>query len=168
MGKRIELIPGNYAFIDSNNLYIAVREQGWKLDFERFRKYLSDKYQVTKAFLFIGFLATNESLYTQLQEQGYVLVFKPTLVLADGRVKGNVDAELVLHVMIEYPNYHNAVIVTGDGDYFCLLDYLRKQQKLLKLIIPDRNRYSSLLRKFAAGMVFMNDLKAKLEYRVRE
>jgi uncharacterized LabA/DUF88 family protein len=86
-------------------------------------------------------------------------------ILADGRVKGNVDAELVLHAMIEYPHYYNAVIVTGDGDYFCLLDYLRKQHKLRKLIVPDRNRYSSLLRKFAADMVFMNDLKSKLDYR---
>lgn len=155
----------NYAFVDSQNLNLAIREQKWALDFKRFRKYLEDKYGVIKAFIFIGYIATNESLYTSLQEYGYILIFKPTLSLPDGRVKGNIDAELVLHTMIEYPNYHKAVIVTGDGDFHCLIDYLKRQGKLARLIIPNRYRFSSLLRKFASDTVFMNDLKEKLRYK---
>jgi len=53
--------------------------------------------------------------------------------MPDGKVKGNVDAELVLHTMIEYLNYDRALLVTGDGDFFCLVDYLIKKNKLLKL-----------------------------------
>ncbi|PIY84777.1 MAG: hypothetical protein COY77_00630 [Candidatus Omnitrophica bacterium CG_4_10_14_0_8_um_filter_43_18] len=155
----------NYAFIDSQNLNLAIREQGWELDFKRFRKYLEDKYAVTKAFIFIGYIATNESLYTSLQKYGYILIFKPTLSLPDGRVKGNIDAELVLHAMIEYQNYSKAVIVSGDGDFYCLLDYLIKQNKLKKLIVPNRYSFSSLLRKFHLFMACMNDLKIKLEYK---
>ena len=149
----------NYAFIDSQNLNLAIREQGWVLDFKRFRKYLEDKYKITKAFLFIGFIPQNQDLYTSLQKAGYILVFKPTLSLPDGKVKGNVDAELVLHAMIEYPNYDKALIVTGDGDFYCLVDYLKKNDKLLKLMIPNRNRYSSLFRKLMSHIVFMNELK---------
>ena len=37
-----------YAFIDSQNLNLGVRSQGWKLDFERFRVFLKDKYKVEK------------------------------------------------------------------------------------------------------------------------
>jgi uncharacterized LabA/DUF88 family protein len=155
----------NYAFIDSQNLNLAIRDQGWTLDFGRFRKYLADKYGVVKAFLFIGFIPTNETLYTNLQKQGYILVFKPTLLLSDGRVKGNVDAELVLHTMIEFPNYEKAVIVSGDGDFHCLIKYLRDKKKLEKLIIPNQKKYSSLLREFIHdNVVFMNNLMGKLEY----
>ncbi len=154
----------NYAFIDSQNLNLAIRDLGWALDFKRFRKYLEDKYSVSRAFIFIGYIATNESLYTSLQEYGYILIFKPTLALPDGRVKGNIDAELVLHAMIEFPNYEKAIIVTGDGDFHCLIEYLKKQNKLRKLIIPNRYKFSSLLRKFATDMAFMNDLKDKLRY----
>ena len=68
-----------YAFIDSQNLNLGILGLGWKLDFARFRVYLKDKYRVSKAFLFIGYVAGNESLYTYLQGAGYVLVFKPTL-----------------------------------------------------------------------------------------
>ena len=87
------------------------------------------------------------------------------MTLPDGKAKGNVDAELVLHTMVEYPNYDKALIVSGDGDFYCLVDYLKGKDKLLKLMIPNRNRYSSLLRKFSKEMVFMNDLRGKLEYK---
>jgi uncharacterized LabA/DUF88 family protein len=155
----------NYAFIDSQNLNLSIREQGWELDFKRFRIYLQDKYSVTKAFIFIGYMPTNENLYISLQEYGFILVFKPTLMLPDGKVKGNIDAELVLHAMIEYPNYDKAVIVTGDGDFHCLIEHLKKHDKLERLLIPNRDKFSSLLRKFAKEMVFMNDLKEKLGYK---
>ena len=155
----------NYAFIDSQNVNLAIRDQGWILDFRRFRKYLKDKYNITNAFIFIGYIDTNQNLQTSLQKDGYILIFKPTLTLPDGKAKGNVDAELVLHTMVEYPNYDKAFIVSGDGDFYCLVDYLKGKDKLLKLMIPNRNRYSSLLRKFSKEMVFMNDLRGKLEHK---
>ena len=153
----------NYAFIDSQNLNLSIRDQGWVLDFGKFRTYLQDKYGVTKAFLFIGYVYQNQDLYINLQKQGYILIFKPTLSLPDGRVKGNVDAELVLHAMIEYENYDKAVIVTGDGDFYCLVDYLIKKDKLVKLLIPNRNKFSSLFRKMMPHIAFMSDLGSKLE-----
>ena len=83
-------------------------------------RYLQDRFDVAQAFLFIGYVRENQSLYTALQKIGYIVVFKPTLRLPNDTVKGNVDAELVLHAMIEYANYERAVIVTGDGDFFVL------------------------------------------------
>ena len=154
----------NYAFIDSQNLNLSIRDLGWILDFKRFRIYLKDKYAISKAFIFIGYVPTNQSLYTSLQKDGYILIFKPTLQLRDGKGKGNIDAELVLHAMIEYPNYHKALIVTGDGDFYCLVEFLKKQDKLLKLMVPNQKKFSSLLRKFMDDIVFMNNLKGKLEY----
>jgi len=155
----------NYAFIDSQNLNLSIRKQGWILDFRKFRTYLKDKYKVTEAFLFIGYVYENQDLYTNLQKDGYILIFKPTLKLPAGKVKGNVDAELVLHTMIEYEHYDKALIVTGDGDFYCLVDYLFKNDKLLKLMIPDKDKYSSLFRKMMRRIVFMNNLRGKLEYR---
>jgi len=152
----------NYAFIDSQNLNLSIRNQGWKLDFKKFRIYLKDKYSVTNAFLFIGYVNTNQELYTNLQKYGYILVFKPSLTLPSGKIKGNVDAELVLHTMIEYNNYDKAVIVSGDGDFYCLIEYLKNKDKLYKLIVPNRYKYSSLLRKYVKDIAFMNNLRIKL------
>ncbi len=157
----------NFAFIDSQNLNLSIRSQGWELDFGRFRKYLSDKYNITKAFLCIGYVKGNESMYKNLQNQDYILVFKPTLYLPNGKVKGNVDAELVLHAMLEYDNYDKALIVSNDGDFHCLVEYFVQENKLLKLLIPDKKNYSSLLRKYMKYIKFMNNLKRKLEYKKR-
>ncbi len=156
-------MQNNFAFIDSQNLNLAIRSQGWLLDFKKFRQYLRDKYQIQKAFLFIGYIAGHESLYTKLQQDGYIVIMKPTLPLPNGKVKGNVDAELVLHSMIEFGNYDQAIIVSNDGDFHCLVEYLDLQQKLLKLMIPNQFSYSSLLRSFAPKIHFMNELKTKLQ-----
>jgi uncharacterized LabA/DUF88 family protein len=157
-------VPNNYAFIDSQNLNLSIREQGWILDFCKFRLYLSRKYNITKAFIFIGYMYEYHNLYEDLQKDGYIVIFKPTLKLPDGRSKGNVDAELVLHTMIEYPNYDRAMIVTGDGDFCCLVEYLIKQDKLLKLMIPNKGKYSSLFRNMMPYIIFMNNLRELLEH----
>ena len=162
------MIMDNYAFIDSQNLNLSIKQQGWKLDFKRFRIYLQQKYNVTKAFLFIGYIFSNQRLYDALQSYGFILIFKPTMKISTGEVKGNVDSELVLNAITEISNYNKAIIVAGDGDYACLVEYLLKQNKLEKLIIPDINKYSFLLTKFLKHAVFMNNLRNKLEYKKRQ
>lgn len=156
----------NYAFSDSQNVNLAIEAQGWRLDFARFRVYLRDKYQVGKAFLFIGYILRNKFFYNKLRGFGYEIVFKP--VLNNVKVKGNCDGELILHAMIEYNNYDKAVIATGDGDFYCLVDYLNKKDKLLKILVPNSGAYSRLLRPFAPNKLdFMNNLRSKLERRKR-
>ena len=159
--------PGNnYAFIDSQNLNLAIRDQGCRLDWHRFRVYLEEKYGVTKAFLFIGYVEGNAELYTALQDAGFLCVFKPTLTYKDGTTKGNCDAELVLQAMIEYVNYDKAVIVTGDGDFYCLAKYFVEKHKLEIVLVPNRFKFSALLnfKIVRPHLRFMNDLKDRLSY----
>jgi len=157
--------PKHYAFIDAQNLNLSVQGMGWKLDLKRFRIYLKDKYHVTKAFYFIGHLPGQEPLYQALRGYGYELVFKEIVKGGGGKVKGNVDAELVLQAMVEYPHYDKAVLVTSDGDFYCLVEYLLRQGKFERLLIPDRNRFSSLYRKRMQHIHFLNGLEEKLAYR---
>src|SRR3989338_3668112 len=155
----------NYAFIDSQNVNLAIRAQGWKLDWKRFRVYLHEKYGVTKAFLFIGYIEGNNELYVALQDAGFLCIFKPTLTYKDGTTKGNCDAELVLQAMIEFQDYDKAVIVTGDGDFYCLVKYLLERGKLERVLIPNLFKYSALLKRFGKKRLsFMNELRNKLEY----
>lgn len=155
----------NYAFIDSQNLNLSIKSLGWSLDFTRFRIYLREKYGVEKAFLFIGYIDGNNDLYKSLQEAGFICIFKPTLEYENGKTKGNVDAELVLHTMIEYPNYRKAILVTGDGDFHCLVRYLIENNKLKKLLIPNQKHYSALLKRFPSEYIaFVSYLKKILQY----
>lgn len=98
---------------------------------------------------------------------GYVCIFKPTLELRNGKVKGNVDAELVLHTMIQFNNFDKAVIVSGDGDFYCLVEYLLQENRLEILVVPDDQRYSGLFKKLSHPdkniFEFLNRKKNKLE-----
>ena len=157
--------PKIYAFIDSQNVNLAIHDCGWKLDFKKFYIYLKDKYKVSKAFLFIGYVAGNESLYTSLQNCGYILVFKPTLEHkkdSEVHIKGNVDAELVLHCMIHYKEYDKAIIISGDGDFHCLVEYLEKNNKLSHILVPNK-RFSGLLRKYNKFIARIDLLRGSLE-----
>lgn len=170
--------PKVFAFIDSQNLNMGVScdvirhgkkvYTGWKLDFKKFRNYLKDKHKVETAFIFIGNLPGNESLYEYLQRAGYVLILKPTTSFKDGdgkmKVKGNVDTDLVLYASArELENYDQAVVVSGDGDFLSLYEYLKEKDKLGKILIPNKQNYSSLLNKFAKHFDFVSVNKKKLE-----
>lgn len=84
-------------------------------------------------------------MYDFFEELGYILIFKHVNPNPKIPNKGNTDAELVLHTMIEFPHYDKAVIVTGDGDFACLVAYLRQQRKLAILIVPNKKRYAYTL-----------------------
>ncbi len=176
---------GNFAFIDSQNLNLGVRNdirtrdgkhyryKGWNLDFGKFYQYLKEVHHVQRAFVFIGFIADNQDLYDSLLKIGYELVYKPVLEItnkenADVKIKGNIDAEMVLHAMIHYQEYEKAIVVSGDGDFLCLEEYLEQHGKLGKIIISNKWNYSSLLEKYAQYFVNVNDLKKRLRYSSRK
>lgn len=173
MKKKKEIV---YAFIDSQNLNLGTSKdiskerkiiyKGWKLDYRKFKRYLSDKFRAQKAFLFIGYIKQNKKLYRRLKSYGYDLVFKPTVKDNQGKPKGNVDAELVLHAAaVEYSKYDKAVIVSGDGDFYCLHEFLVKSKKLLGIIIPNDKSESSLLKPFQQYKTFIIFEKQKLEWK---
>ena len=95
---------------------------------------------------------------------GYIVILKPTMELPDKSVKGNVDAELVLHTMIQYENYDKAIIVSGDGDFYCLVEYLAQKDKLLHLLTPNKY-YSRLFKEFSSFIVQVGWLRSNLEFK---
>src|ERR1035437_4805439 len=156
---------GNYAFIDSQNLNLGIQNLGWKLDYEKFRVYLKEKYLVKKAYMFIGFVSSNEKLYDHLEKAGFLIEFKPTVMGTNNKIKGNIDADLVLHAIINWNKYDEAVIVSSDGDFYSLVSHLYTHGKLKIVLSPKENTCSRLLKQSAKEKIqFMKDLRTKLEY----
>ena len=158
---------GTYAFIDGQNLHSGVSQLGWKLNHKKFRQYLRDDLGVDKAFIFLGFMEEQQDLYTALQDAGFILIFKPLIRYHDNTIKGNVDADMVLKVMIEINNYENAVIVSGDGDFHGLIRHLIQVRKLKKLLIPNRENSSSLFERIGEidqrrYFIYMENIKDKV------
>lgn len=162
------MIPkeNNIAYIDAANLHKGVADLGWKLDYKRFRIWLREKYNVQRAYLFIGLIPSQKDLYTKLQEFGYILVYKEVTYDGAGRVKGNCNADLVLKSVIDYYEHHfqGAVIVSSDGDYASLVKFLH-EKSVFKILVSPSNKCSYLLRKLNIPIVYLDTQKHKLEYR---
>jgi uncharacterized LabA/DUF88 family protein len=168
---------GNYAFIDSQNLNLGVQKMGWKMDWRKFRQFLQDKYEVTHAYMFIGHVPEFEDMYMQMHDLGFLVVLKPTQDSTKPHVeedptkepeekkpvKGNTDADMVLWAMKEIKNYDKAIIVSGDGDFYSLIEYLDEQGKLLHVFAPNW-QYSSLLKPFEKYIVRLDQQRRELAY----
>ena len=192
-----------FAFIDSQNLNLGVQKSGWKMDWRKFRQFLADKFGVTKAYMFIGYVPEYEDIYEQMHEAGYAVVLKPTFDLTRVQpemlevmgeeqklqeitpnkvrpyeneagtrsekpeekkpVKGNIDAELVLWAMKEMSSYEKAIIVSGDGDFYSLVEYLESKGRLLNLLAPSQH-YSSLYNRFDKYVVRLDQFRRELAY----
>jgi len=161
-------MPGNYAFIDSQNVHRGMQRAGWALDWRKFREHLQHHYGVTRAYIFIGYVQANESLYHNLQAAGFFMKYKNVTYQNDGKPKGNVDAELVLQAMIDFMenNYEKAVIVTSDGDFACLVQYLYEKGRLLRVLSPTREKCSALLKRAAKEKIgYLEEARRRLEYK---
>ena len=145
-------------YIDGNNLYRAAKELGFDLDYKKFRGWLRQKYNTANVYLFIGLVSDRVKFYEYLQECGFILVFKQR-VSVGGVIKGNCDAELVLKTTSDYYTkvYDRCILVTGDGDFGCLVEFLIQNKALDRLIAPDERKCSILLKNKNSEITFLNE-----------
>jgi uncharacterized LabA/DUF88 family protein len=144
----------NQAFIDGQNLHFstAKADKPWKVDLRRFRIYLQEKYHVGRAYYFIGYhLDEHEEIYHRIQEAGFIIVFRKHACEMASAKKGNVDTDVVFTVMrkiADQEKFNQVVLVSGDGDYFKMVQYLIKKQRFCKILAPKEKSMSTLYRNF--------------------
>jgi len=140
----------NFAFIDGQNLHLGTKDDGWRIDLLKFKTYLRDKYSITEAYYFLGFVnEENNDLYAEIQKSGFILHFREHNTNMLGKKKGNVDTDIVFEIMknlIDNKSMDKVILVSGDGDYKQLVDYLIRKDRLKKLLFPNK-KYSSLYKK---------------------
>lgn len=167
--KFMEKEGNNFAFIDNQNVYQGVRKLGWYLDWRRFRHYLREKHQVTRAYLFLGYIPENKKLYDFLEHDGFDLQFRKISYAPNGSLKGNVDVDLTLRAALDIERYNRAVIITSDGDFYPLVDHLYANDKLKTVISPHRDTCSHLLKMAAKEKIeYINNLRGKIGYHQNE
>ncbi|MBQ3294365.1 NYN domain-containing protein [Candidatus Saccharibacteria bacterium] len=162
----------NYAFVDGQNLYMNTKANNWNVDLKKFCKYLREKYNVDKAYYFLGAIDdSQQELYENVQTAGFILVFREHSQSMLGKKKGNVDTDIVFSVMQKIADgdkFDKVVLVSGDGDYFKMVKYLVDRDRFCKLLTPNRHSTSSLYRVITPMFVsFLDDsgVKRKIEYK---
>lgn len=159
------------AYIDAANLHKGVAELGWELDYRRLRRWLSDKYGVGAAYLFIGRIPKYSGLYTALQEAGFILVFKEVIYDGYGKAKGNCDADLIVRAMRD--SYEGTtsktLLVTSDGDYTPLVKFLQERNQIEAILSPASvAKCSVLLKRTGAPIAYLGDQRSLLERHIEK
>ena len=145
-------------YIDGNNLYRGAKELGFDIEYKKFRGWLRQKYNATNVYLFIGLVPDRVKFYEHLQECGFILVFKQT-VSVGGVVKGNCDAELVLKATSDFytKSFDKCILITGDGDFGCLVEFLAQNSVLTGVLAPHEKKCSILLKNKNIEITFLNE-----------
>lgn len=157
----------NIAYIDGQNVYMAttLRDDPWRIDLKRFRIYLEKKYRVDCAYYYLGYVQDGEAyqaLYEEIQRAGFILVFREHSSVMLGKKKGNVDSDIIFSIMkrlYKKEEFENVVLVSGDGDYKMLVDFLIEEKWFEKVLFPDGSKASSLLKKL--GHQYFDNLSSE-------
>ena len=160
----------NLAFIDGQNLYMGTNSEdpAWRVDLARFRRYLTEKYSVRKAYYFLGFVNEDyQDLYDDIQEAGFILKFKEHNSAMMSKKKGNVDTDIVFDIMkrmYKKEPFDRIVLVAGDGDYKMLVDFLIEEGRFEKILFPNKQFASSLYKKLPSRYYdYLNNIKHKIK-----
>jgi uncharacterized LabA/DUF88 family protein len=160
-------MPKINIYIDGNNLYRSAKELGFEIDYKKLRGWLRQKYNANNIYLFIGLVPERVKFYEHLQSCGYILVFKQTVSVGE-KIKGNCDAELVLKTVSDFYNksFSKCILITGDGDFGCLVEFLKENNSIEAVLAPDENKCSILLRNKNIEITFLNELYHKFSKRL--
>lgn len=170
--KRIKARIKTYAFIDASNIIYGTRDEGWKVDLKRLYKYLKERYSCQKIYYFGGYDKKNvkqQAFYEKLKTFGYELILKPVKIYRQegGGVirKANCDVDLTFYTMRDKDEFGKGIFLTGDGDFYILLDYLCKIKKEI-IVIANGKRTAKEIRQLLAGnFTPMASLRKIIEYK---
>lgn len=158
-------------FIDASNIIYGTRDEGWKVDFKKLYKYLTERYEAKKIYYFAGKDENNPKqtqFYKILKSIGYELILKPVKLFKqeDGTTvrKANCDVDLTFFAMRDFNGYTRGIFMTGDGDFEILFLYLIEKNKIVQ-IIANGKRTAWEIKKLAKGnFTEIGSLKSNIEY----
>ncbi|OGC51390.1 hypothetical protein A2982_03610 [candidate division WWE3 bacterium RIFCSPLOWO2_01_FULL_39_13] len=131
IGDRIYIVKKKsttYAFIDASNIIYGTQNEGWKVDFKKLYKYLTERYKCSKIYYFAGLENKNtkqQKFYKLLSKIGYDLILKKVKIYIqpDGTKvrKANCDVDLTFYAMKDIDRFNRVLFLSGDGDFEILI-----------------------------------------------
>ena len=157
-----------FAFIDASNIIYGAADHGWKMDFVKLHSYLRIRFKVDRIYYYAGLDKDNLKqiqFYEKLQEFGYTLRLVPVKVFKDGKKKADIDSRMTFEMMKYFAKYDNAVVLSGDGNYYWVLEYLLLNKKSVKLIAHTKSTARELKKLFGEKFTDLSRIKNKIEFK---
>jgi uncharacterized LabA/DUF88 family protein len=135
-------------FVDVANLYYSARGQEVDVDYVALLKAATKGRDLIRAYAYSGLDPENENqrkFIDFLNKNGYKVVHKDIRKFGDGRVKANLDIELVVDLFRLSKRMDIAVIVSGDGDFAPAIRALQDEGVRCEVISFRPNTSSDLI-----------------------
>jgi uncharacterized LabA/DUF88 family protein len=135
-------------FVDVANIFYAAKAAGADIDYVTLLKSATAGRDFVRAYAYTGLDPENENqrqFHAFLARSGYKVVSKDIRKYGDGRIKANLDIELVVDLMRTASNLDIAVVVSGDGDFAPAIRAVQQQGVRVEVISFRGNTSSDLI-----------------------
>ena len=142
MGKNVAV------FVDVANIFYAAKAAGVDIDYVTLLKAASAGRDLVRAYAYTGLDPDNENqrnFHEFLRRSNYKVVSKDIRKYGDGKVKANLDIELVVDMMKTARNLDIAIVVSGDGDFAPAIRAVQEQGVRVEVISFRGNTSSDLI-----------------------
>jgi len=135
-------------FVDVANIFYAAKAAGVDIDYVTLLKSASAGRDLVRAYAYTGLDPENDNqrqFHAFLARSGYKVVSKDIRKYGDGKVKANLDIELVVDMMKTARNLDIAVIISGDGDFAPAIRAVQEMGVRVEVISFRGNTSSDLI-----------------------
>jgi uncharacterized LabA/DUF88 family protein len=135
-------------FVDVANIFYAAKAAGVDIDYVTLLKAATAGRDFVRAYAYTGLDPENENqrqFHAFLARSGYKVISKDIRKYGDGRIKANLDIELVVDMMKTARNLDIAVVVSGDGDFAPAIRAVQEQGVRVEVISFRGNTSSDLI-----------------------
>ncbi len=136
-------------FVDAQNMYHSARNlYHAKVNFKKMLEAAVGNRQLIRAFIYVIRTETGEekAFVEALEKSGYEIKEKDLQIFPGGMKKADWDVGMAVDAIILADKIDVAVLVTGDGDFIPLVEYLRISQGLKVEVLSFGKSTSSKLK----------------------
>jgi uncharacterized LabA/DUF88 family protein len=156
-----------YAGIDVE----AYKEEGKEINLEKLVKYFSEKTlekgKTEAETITLGRQLERAKFYRDLKKFGYELRIKPTKTFtsAEGTTttKANCDVDLTFDMMRYMSQYNEAVVLSGDGDFAPIVEYLVKKHKKISVLARSERTAREMRELAGENFVDFKSIRKEIE-----
>jgi uncharacterized LabA/DUF88 family protein len=135
-------------FVDVANIFYAAKAAGVDIDYVTLLKAATAGRDFVRAYAYTGLDPENDNqrqFHAFLARSGYKVISKDIRKYGDGRIKANLDIELVVDLMKTARNLDIAVVVSGDGDFASAIRAVQEMGVRVEVISFRGNTSSDLI-----------------------
>ena len=135
-------------FVDVANIFYAAKAAGVDIDYVTLLKAATAGRDFVRAYAYTGLDPENDNqrqFHAFLARNGYKVISKDIRKYGDGRIKANLDIELVVDMMKTARNLDIAVVVSGDGDFASAIRAVQEMGVRVEVISFRGNTSSDLI-----------------------